>query len=162
MVSLGSLYCNGQGVPQSYKRGFELFQPSRALGSTHPFLQLNLGICYERGEGVAKDYLEARRFYTLASAQGYAPATNHLSQLDESIRIECPLLGKRVVIMGTSRENPNARTPVFVWRSRSTKICTDTWWNWLTTQRKEEREGEAQQRRARIMASPSVHKVTSG
>ena len=112
MASIGSLYCNGMGVPQDYKRGFELFQQSRALGNTDPVLQLNLGICYKHGIGVAKDYLEARRLCTMASAQGYAPGTKHLTLLDESIRTECPLLGKRVVITSTSREDLNGRTEV--------------------------------------------------
>ena len=110
MASLGSLYHNGQGVSQSHKRAFELFQQSRALGNTHPFLQLSLGICYEHGHGVAKDYLEARRFYAMASAQGDADATDKANRLDESVRTKCPLIGKRVVVTGTSREDINGRT----------------------------------------------------
>jgi len=35
-----------------------------------------------------------------------------LKQLDEKIRTECPLLGKRVSITGTSREDLNGRTGV--------------------------------------------------
>ena len=53
--------------------------------------------------------MEAQRFYKLASAQGYAQATHNLNRLDEKIRTECPLLGKRVVITGTSREDLNGR-----------------------------------------------------
>ena len=62
--------------------------------------------------GVAQDYLEARRLYALASAQGYAPAAEYLNQLDEKIRTECPLLGKRVLITGTTREDLNDRAGV--------------------------------------------------
>ena len=72
-------------------------------------LPQNLGICYKCGHGVAKDYLEARQLYSLASAQGHAQATDKLNLLDEKIRTECPLLGKRVVITGTSRGNLNGR-----------------------------------------------------
>ena len=79
------------------------------MGNTHPTLHLNLGLCYEHGGGVAKDYMEAQRLYKLASAQGYAQATHDLNELDEKIRTECPLLGKRVVITGTSREDLNGR-----------------------------------------------------
>ena len=86
-----------------------MFQQSRDTGNTDLALHVNLGICYEYGHGVDKDYLEARRFYKLASAQGYAPATDHLNFLDEKIRTECPLLGKRVVITGTSRGDLNGR-----------------------------------------------------
>ena len=45
----------------------------------------------------------------MASAQGLARATERLSILDEKIRTECPLLGKRVAITGTSREDLNGR-----------------------------------------------------
>ena len=85
-------------------------EQSRALGNTDPGLHFNLGLCHELGHGVAKDYLEARRFYKLASAQGHARATEYLSIIDEKIRTECPLLGKRVVITGTSREDLNGKT----------------------------------------------------
>ena len=112
MAALGSLYSNGQGVPQNYKRAFELLQQSRALGNTSPELHFNLGLCHELGCGVTKDYLEARRLYKLASSQGNAEATKGLSIIDEKVHTECPLLGKRVVIMGTSREDLNGRTGV--------------------------------------------------
>ena len=45
-------------------------------------------------------------------AQGYADATAHLKRLDEKIRTECPFLGKRVQITGTSREEMNGRAGV--------------------------------------------------
>ena len=64
---------------------------------------------HEEGLGVAKDYLEARRLYTLASAQGFAEATELLNRLEETIRTECPLLSKRVRITGTSRGDLNGR-----------------------------------------------------
>ena len=35
-----------------------------------------------------------------------------MKRLDEKIRTECPLLGKRVSITGTSREDLNGRTGV--------------------------------------------------
>ena len=69
-------------------------------------------MCYENGHGVTKNYREARRLYALASAQGVAPATQYLNRLDERIRTECPLLGTRVVITGTSRKDLNGRAGV--------------------------------------------------
>ena len=69
-------------------------------------------MCHENGHGVTKNYREARRLYALASAQGHAAATKHLKDLDERIRTECPLLGTRVVITGTSREDLNGRAGV--------------------------------------------------
>ena len=81
-----------------------------ALGNTGPILHFYLGLCHEFGLGAAKDYQEARRFYALASAQGDSQATAKLNLLDEKTCAECPLLGKRVVITGTSREDLNGRT----------------------------------------------------
>ena len=48
----------------------------------------------------------------LASAQGHAQAPERLKTLDELIRTECPLLGKRVIITGTSREDLNGTVGV--------------------------------------------------
>ena len=73
---------------------------------------MNLGLCHENGEGTTKSYAKARRLYERALAQGYAQAAEYLKQLDEKIRTECPLLGKRVSITGTSREDLNGRTGV--------------------------------------------------
>ena len=73
---------------------------------------MNLGVCYENGAAVMKNYREARRLYALALAQGHATASQDLKDLDEKIRIKCPLLGTRVVITGTSREDLNGRAGV--------------------------------------------------
>ena len=72
----------------------------------------DLGVCYEEGCGLIQNYQEARRLYSLAAANGFALATDDLKRIDEKIRTECPLLGKRVVITGTSREDMNGRTGV--------------------------------------------------
>ena len=40
------------------------------------------------------------------------PAHKSLKQINEKIRTECPLLGKKVVITGTSREDLNGKTGV--------------------------------------------------
>ena len=48
----------------------------------------------------------------MASSQGFADATESLNLLDQKIRTECPLLGKRVVITGTIREDLNGRAGV--------------------------------------------------
>ena len=76
------------------------------------YAQYYLGVCYEMGRGFTQDYQEARRLYALASAQGLAEATEYLNLLDQKIRTECPLLGQRVVITGTSREDLNGRAGV--------------------------------------------------
>ena len=73
---------------------------------------MNLGASHELGEGTTMDYAEARHFYERALALGDTAAAQHLKRLDEKIRTECPLLGKRVSITGTSREDLNGRTGV--------------------------------------------------
>ena len=88
----------------------QLFSHGSQLRSQVAFS--NLGICYEFGDGVTQDYQEAQRLYALASAHGHAKTTEDLTALDEKIRNECPLLGKQVVITGTSREDLNGRAGV--------------------------------------------------
>ena len=73
---------------------------------------MNLGMCHEDGLGTTKSYEEARHLYERALAQGLTAPAQHLKRLDEKIRTECPLLGKRVSITGTSREDLNGRTGV--------------------------------------------------
>ena len=73
-------------------------------------LQVNLGIMHVKGLGVAKNYKKARVLFALAAAQGKTNAAKCLAMVDEDIRTDCPLLGKRVVVAGTSRENLNGMT----------------------------------------------------
>ena len=73
-------------------------------------LQVDLGFMHVQGLGVAMNYKKARVLFALAAAQGVADAARYLAVVDEEIRTECPLLGKRVVVAGTSRENLNGMT----------------------------------------------------
>ena len=90
-------------APREPSRKLSLLTTTTPIQSQHA--QCYLGQCYEHGRGVTQDYQEARRLYALASSQGLADATMHLKGLDQKIRTECPLLGQRVVITGTSRED---------------------------------------------------------
>ena len=110
--SLGSLYYHGEGVTQSYERSVELFKQSAAQGD--PYGQTWLGFCYANGEGVTKDYKEARRLFALAAKQGHPEAIEKLKILDAMISTECPLLGKCVVLTGTSREDLNGKAGVAI------------------------------------------------
>ena len=70
-------------------------------------------MCHENGDGVPQNYQEARRLYQLSAAQDptkTTPAHEALKRMNEKIRTECPLLGKRVMITGTSREDLNGMT----------------------------------------------------
>ena len=76
-------------------------------------LQVNLGILHGGGLGVAKNpshLRKARVLFALAAAQEDTNGAKALAQVDRRIRIECPLLGKQVVIAGTSREDLNGMT----------------------------------------------------
>ena len=73
---------------------------------------MSLGVCHEDGLGPTKSYAEAQRLYKQALARGHAQAAEYLKGLDEKIRTECPLLGKRVLITGTSREDLNGQAGV--------------------------------------------------
>ena len=83
------------------------FPPSLCLVSV---LQGNLGIMHAQGLGVAMNYKKARVLFALAAAQGVADAAKFMTLVDEHIHTECPLLGKRVVVAGTSREDLNGMT----------------------------------------------------
>ena len=85
-------------------RALELFKQSAAQGNTSALR--TLGLYHELGDGVTHNYQEARRLYTLASADG----VDDLNRLEEKVRAECPFLGKQVVITGASREDQNGRT----------------------------------------------------
>lgn len=45
--------------------------------------QFNLGLLYEKGEGVPQDYLQAKQWYAKAAAQGCADAQSRLGRLYE-------------------------------------------------------------------------------
>ena len=84
------------------------------MAQGHAGATRDLGVSYELGQGVIRDYKEARRLFALALKLGYTPATNDLKRTDEKIRAGIirklsPLVGKRVVITGTSREDLNGR-----------------------------------------------------
>ena len=68
-------------------------------------------MCYEFGQGIPQNYREARRLWQLSAAQDPTKRTRQeaLARIDKKICNECPLLGKRVVITGTSREDMNGK-----------------------------------------------------
>ena len=70
---LGMLYYQGQWIPQNLERGADLLK--RAASMSDAYAQYLLASCYDNGMGVAKDYMEARQLFTLASALGIAKAT---------------------------------------------------------------------------------------
>eukprot|EP00035_Acanthoeca_spectabilis_P018141 m.383186 g.383186 ORF g.383186 m.383186 type:complete len:1312 (+) comp16728_c0_seq11:151-4086(+) len=66
MFNVGLNYQNGvAGFAQSFAKAVEWYQKSADLG--HAGSQLNLGMLYEKGEGVGQNWETALRFYTLAT-----------------------------------------------------------------------------------------------
>ena len=74
----------------------------------------NLGVCYELGVGTTQNYNEARKCFVQAAKHGKPEATRALKRIDEKIRTESPLVGKRVVVFGTSREDLNGKAGMAV------------------------------------------------
>ena len=64
------------------------------------------------GQGVPRNLKKARDLFTLAAEPGDANAAKGLEMVNQAIQHECPLLGKRVVITGTSREDLNGQAGV--------------------------------------------------
>ena len=80
--ALGWYYVSGDGVTKDEARGLALGRESEAAGSC--FGQFVVGVCYDNGcGGVAQDYAEAVRLYSLAAAQGHAAAQNNLGVMFE-------------------------------------------------------------------------------
>jgi TPR repeat protein len=81
--ALGRCYVWGHGVARDAARGLALGRESAAAGSC--FGQFVVGLCYNNGYGgVAQDYTEAVRLYSLAADQGHATAQFNLGQKFEN------------------------------------------------------------------------------
>ncbi|KTD04818.1 TPR repeat protein [Legionella geestiana] len=77
MVLAGAFYHEGSlNVPKDYARAKLRYDFAAALG--HAGAMLNLGLMYERGEGVTKNLDSAREYYERAVALGNAGATLNL------------------------------------------------------------------------------------
>ena len=69
---LGTMYANGQSVPQDYAEAVKWYRLAAEQGSANA--QHMLGIMYANGRGVPQDYAEAMKWCRLAVEQGYARA----------------------------------------------------------------------------------------
>ena len=75
-VSLGTLYADGQGVPQDDAEAVRWYRLGADQG--YAAAQHNLGVMYANGRGVAQDDAEAVRWLRLAADQGDAEALQNL------------------------------------------------------------------------------------
>jgi len=77
LFQLGYNYKFGVGgVSQDFKEAVRLYTLAAQQGLAGA--QINLGVCYEKGQGVTKDLKEAVRLHTLAAQQGKASAQYNL------------------------------------------------------------------------------------
>lgn len=82
-TNIGTLYRNGQGVPQDYDEAFKWFSLAAAQGT--PMAYGKLGLMYQHGEGVAQDSIEAYKWFALAGAQGVEEAASLRDVLAEEM-----------------------------------------------------------------------------
>ena len=67
ILELGNRYYNGQGVPKSYKKAYEIFEKIK----DNMFAQYNIGVLYEEGyKDFPKDSKKADYWYNKAKKQG--------------------------------------------------------------------------------------------
>jgi TPR repeat protein len=70
--NLGTMYDNGQGVPQDYAQAMQWYR--RAANQGEPRAQTNLGSMYDNGLRVPPNYAQAVQWYRRAAEQGAPPA----------------------------------------------------------------------------------------
>ena len=68
--NLGTMYANGEGVPQDYKEAMKWYRLAAEQGDA--FAQYALGDMYANGQGVSQDEGEAVKWYRMAAEQGDA------------------------------------------------------------------------------------------
>ena len=66
--SLGSIYDQGNGVPQNYAEALKWYRMAAEQG--HPGAQVNLGVMYSNGKGVPQNWDEAVKWVRRAAEQG--------------------------------------------------------------------------------------------
>ena len=88
-----AFYAGKRGVARNPVAAVQWFRP--AAEQNHPAAQSNLGVCYERGAGVAKYEVEAYKWDLLAAAQGDTKAKRNASMLEMMLSPEEIADGKR-------------------------------------------------------------------
>jgi TPR repeat protein len=81
--SLGSMYENGQGVPQDYKTAVKWYTLAAEQGDADA--QGNLGVMYDEGQGVPQDYVRAHMWYNLSASAGEEGAIKNRDAMAEQM-----------------------------------------------------------------------------
>jgi len=93
-VNLGLMYDKGLGVPQNYAEALKWYRKAAVQGNAKALkwyhkaaeqgnveAQFNLGLMYEKRQGVPQDYVEAGNWYRRAAEQGFAEAQTNLGTM---------------------------------------------------------------------------------
>jgi len=72
-----------------------------------PWAQVNLAESYEKGKGVAQDYIEAWKWYDLAAAQGLRQATESRNTMMQHMTPEQIAEAKKRIAAFVSRKEAN-------------------------------------------------------
>jgi TPR repeat protein len=76
---LGTMYRNGQNVPQDYAQAIAWYRKSAEKGDLRA--QYNLGMMYRKGQGVPENNTEAARWFESAAQRGHVPSQYNLGVL---------------------------------------------------------------------------------
>lgn len=60
---LAGMYLDGEGVEKDEAKAFELYQKALEFNSDNPMAQYNIGLCYEKGNGVPASEEEAAKWF---------------------------------------------------------------------------------------------------
>jgi len=77
--NLATMYYNGKGVAQDYKKAFDLFYKAAQKGDA--CAQYWLGLCYQQGKGIAQDNKLAVEWYTQSADQENSDAQRCLAMM---------------------------------------------------------------------------------
>ena len=98
-------------MAQDYAEGVKCYH--KAAAQNNADAQYNLGVCYANGQGVTKDYVEAYKWLSFASAQGNENAKAAKSSLTQQMTPEQIAKGFRLVrdFKPSSAPEPGASAP---------------------------------------------------
>ena len=75
--------------------------------------QFDLGVCYQKGRGVPRDYVQAHKWFSLSSAQGNENAKRNVSLVQKGMTTEQIAEARRLAREFKPRKSPEAGTSPF-------------------------------------------------
>ncbi|MFP6810966.1 MAG: tetratricopeptide repeat protein, partial [Pseudohongiellaceae bacterium] len=92
--NLGSMYANGEGVPENDAEAVKWYRLAAEQGYAHA--QSNLGSMYDNGRGVPQNNVRAYIWYSVAAAQGHEIATTNRNIISERLTPEQLARGQEI------------------------------------------------------------------